>query len=315
MSTGEGVVVIVGKLGLRPGDPTRPALRLGPALTGQVPAHPATADNASRITAWGMLGNQKYGDCGPAGVEHQRMQVTAYLTDTPYVATDTATLAFYQLVVPGFDPATDAGDDGVVLQDMLQVAAKRGVGGATPVAYARVDHTNLDEIRAAIALFGSVLFGVDLQVTQQNQTVWDYDPAEEWGGHCVLAVRYDGPADAADIGVVTWGEVVGCTDAFLAHQLQEAWAVIWPEHLGSAEFTAGVDLAALAADYRALTGRDLPVPPQPTPPTPPPAPAPPAGDADHELVAALGDWADARHAGANKHAAEAFKTWRTAKGL
>ena len=34
--------------------------------------------------------------------------------------------------------------------------------------------------------------------------------------------------------------------------VEEAWVVIWPEHLGPAEFLAGVNLTAFAADYAAL---------------------------------------------------------------
>ena len=30
--------------------------------------------------------------------------------------------------------------------------------------------------------------------------------------------------------------------------------MIWPEHLGSKEFLAGVNLTAFAADYTAITG-------------------------------------------------------------
>ncbi len=42
--------------------------------------------------------------------------------------------------------------------------------------------------------------------------------------------------------------------------VEEAWVVIWPEHLGSAEFLQGVDLAQLATDYQALTGNPLVLP-------------------------------------------------------
>ena len=44
------------------------------------------------------------------------------------------------------------------------------------------------------------------------------------------------------------------TDGFWANGVEEAWVVIWPEHLGTKEFLEGVDLAELAADYQAMTG-------------------------------------------------------------
>ncbi len=58
--------------------------------------------------------------------------------------------------------------------------------------------------------------------------------------------------------------------------VEEAWVMIFPEHLGSKQFMQSIDLAALAADYKALTGQDLPIPaPAPTPTPPPPTPVPP----------------------------------------
>jgi hypothetical protein len=42
-----------------------------------------------------------------------------------------------------------------------------------------------------------------------------------------------------------------------AERVEEAWIVIWPQHLGTTEFQQGVDRAQLAADYQALTGSQL----------------------------------------------------------
>src|SRR6185295_14375671 len=68
---------------------------------------------------------------------------------------------------PNFDPETGKDDNGVDMQTMLEALLKGGIGGRTPLAFAKVDAHNLDEVRAAIAYFGCVLFGVDLQVAQQ----------------------------------------------------------------------------------------------------------------------------------------------------
>lgn len=312
------------KLGRLPADPNRPKLKLGPRLTGAIPAHPTRVDNASLVGAWGMLANDRFGVCGPAALAHQRMQVLKYLTGVDYTASVDDVFALYRLCNPDFDPATGAGDNGVVLQDMLDQATRHGYAGVKPVAYAQVDHTNVDEMRAAVAVFGSLLYGVDLQTAQQTQTdnggPWDYAPSGEWGGHAVLAVEYTSSASGSDIGVVTWGEVLGTTDRFEQHQLGECWAVIWPEHLQSKEFLSGLDVAGLAADYEALTGRPLPFPepgPQPQPgPTPspvPPGPAPGPDPADVALARAVTGWARQRHVGATKHIAQAFLAWEQAK--
>jgi hypothetical protein len=58
-----------------------------------------------------------------------------------------------------------------------------------------------------------------------------------------------------DCQVIAWGERHGVTDEFAARQLAEAYLVIWPEMLGSAEFEHGLDMPRLAADYQAFTGR------------------------------------------------------------
>jgi hypothetical protein len=88
---------------------------------------------------------------------------------------------------------------------------------------------------------------------------------------------------------ITWAEETSFTDAYWRRKVEETWVVIWPEHLSHPAFLAGVDVAALAADYAALTGKTLPVP----------APAPtPAPTSNPDLAMAL-----------------AARTWLSAKGL
>lgn len=306
----ENEVIPGRRLGRRPHDPARPVLRLAPALTGAVPAHPTRVDHVSKVTNWDMLGNDRYGDCGPAMVEHDRMLVAAYLAGAP---TPPDVNAVYDLYRRSGNPNFPRDDNGVVLADMLSQVAKGGIGGTKCLAYAQVDATDLDEVRAAIAIFGGLHLGVNLQTAQQSQTnaggPWDYQPSGVWGGHAVLAGLYtsDSVARHSDVSVVTWGTVLGTTDTFWTRQVTEAWVVIWPEHLSSVAFQQGVDLVTLAADYKALTGRDFPTV------TPP---APPSGDAtDRVLAAAVRPWVDQRHVGANGAAAHAVKTWLTTKGL
>lgn len=265
------------RLGRRPHDPARPVVKLNRYLTGVVPEHPAAADHFSEISDWGLYENDRFGDCGPTSVANYVKLVTRYLTGVEQTVTQDDVFALYKLCNPDFDPATGAGDNGVNMQDMLNFLVTHGIGGKKALAWAALDVTDLDAVRAAIALFGGVLFGVDLQVAQQAQTdrrLWDYQPSAEWGGHAIVAGRYTSAKTGDDIAEVTWGEVVGSTDAFLTHQLQEAYVVLFEEHLGSTQFLQGVDVVALASDFHALTGHVFPVPiPQPQP-TPQPVPSP-----------------------------------------
>jgi hypothetical protein len=112
---------------------------------------------------------------------------------------------------------------------------------------------------------------VNLETAQEGQTdaggPWDYKRSSEWGGHAVLGGRYSDSSNGKQdrTGVVTWVELIDMTDGFISRQLEEVWVVIWPEHLTDKTFLEGVDLATLAADYEALTGRDFPAPVTPAP--------------------------------------------------
>jgi hypothetical protein len=322
-----------------------PALMLGPALTGAVPAHPPAADHFSRIDDWGLYGNDRYGDCGPVSVANLVKLITLYLGGTEISVFEYDVWDLYRRSGnPGFDPAFPGGpgDQGVDMQTMLEALTKGGIGGGIggghrPVAFAKINHLDPDEVKAAISIFGGVLLGVVLREAQQAQTderLWDYADSPIWGGHAVLAGRYSNVENIPSpdpftvargirvinrTGVITWAEVVDATDTFLNTQLQEAWVVIMPEHLGTTAFQQGVDLGALARAYTALTGRPFPAPfpPVPAPVPAPPAPTPPPGvdQADLALANALVHWAAENHHGENRAAAQSFLRWRKAKGL
>ncbi len=272
------------RLGRRP--PKRaPALRLGPLLTGRTPTHPTTADNLGHVAAWELGGNDQFGTCGPTSVANVRRQVVTYLAfGAPFPSLNDVFDLYRRSGNPRFDPALAPDDprqddNGVDMQTMLEALLAGGIGGHKPLAFAQVDHSNIDELRAAIDIFGGLLYGVTLEMAQRTQTdtgLWDYRASPEWGGHAILAGRYTSSPRGEDIAVVTWAAVVGTTDAFEQRQLDEAWVVIWPEHLTSAAFQQGVDLAALAAAFADLTGRPFPTVDPPAP-APSPSPAPDKG--------------------------------------
>ncbi|TCO57159.1 hypothetical protein [Actinocrispum wychmicini] len=300
-------------LGRRP-PKDAPALHAGRFLRlDTAPAHPTTVDHLSNIRDWALYANDRFGVCGPAATANLRKQVTKYLTDHETSPTLADVFDLYRRSGnPDFDPATGADDNGVDLQTMLEAVHAGGIGGTTCLGFAKVDVANLDEVRASISIFGSLLLGVNLEVAQQTQTttgLWDCTPSNVWGGHAVLAGRYSSATRGDDIDVITWAEIIGTTDAFWERQVEEAWVVIWPEHLGTAAFQAGVDVAALASDYLALTGRPFPghVPPQPAPS--------PVDPADQVLAAALRPWVTEHHVGANHRVQQAAQAWLAAKGL
>jgi hypothetical protein len=263
------------KLGLRKALPDKRALMLRDVLTGALPEHPATVDYLAGIT-FGMYNNDRWGDCGPTMIANNRRMVTYDLLGVMQAPSqDDVTDLYVRSTTPPFNPLTGENDNGVYLQEMLDQVHSGGIGGIRCVAFAKIDPGDQETLRAATAIFGAVLYGVDLQVAQQRQTdagTWDYSPSGEWGGHAVPGGAYR----AGRLKVITWAEAVEMTDTFVSHQVDEAWVAIWPEHFGSKAFLQGVNVSALAAAYTDVTGDPLPIPPSPAPPTPP-TPGPGAG--------------------------------------
>lgn len=285
-----------------------PALKFARLFTGKTPAHPASADYLAALDGWEMLGNDIAGDCVAVTWANMRRLVTAVSGAENYPGQDMV-WEVYRTQNPDFDPTGDEtgngpgspADRGMDIQTLCEYLVKHGgPDGVKALAFAKVDPTQPDEIKAAIAVFGSVWTGIVVQEANQAEFAarepWDYHRASpDEGGHSVLTGGY-GPAGAGPLGgderFITWAQETSFTDRYWSRKVEEAWVVIWPEHLTHPGFLDGVDLAVLAADYEALTGRTFPaVPPAPVPvpvPSPPPSPTPSPGPGlDSRLVQAF----------------------------
>jgi hypothetical protein len=254
-----------------------PALMLANFLSGVIPEHPLSEDYLSKLQNWQMLGNDQYGDCVAVTWANMRRLVTATLA-TEYYPTMDQVLRLYKTQNPNFPTQ----DDGMDIQTCLEYLHQTGgPDGTKVVAFARVNYSNLDEVKAALAIFGCLWIGINVQkanvIEFNTGQPWDYvsgSPNE--GGHSVIGGGYTGVA-SKDVNFITWAQETEFTDNFWNKQVEEAWVVIWPEQFGSVEFQQGIDLVQLAADYKELTGDDLPTTtptPVPSGPTPTPNPAP-----------------------------------------
>jgi hypothetical protein len=283
------------RLGLRPADLSRPVLKFAQMRSGAVPAHPLTADHFTGV-AWGMYGNDQFSTCGPTTVANIRRAITRILGGTEIDPTVDDVFDLYRRSGnPSFDGKGGGDDNGVVMAEMLAALLKGGIGGVKPVAYAQVNVKDLDEVRAAVSIFGALAMGSDLDVAQQKQTdagLWDYVPrSQEWGGHATPAFGYTSARTGRDFTIATWAKTIGVTDAFWTRRVQEAWVIIWPEHLGTVQFQQGIDGNAANAAYTALTGGRGPFPTTPAPINPTPVPAvDPRAVADTTLIRAMDAW-------------------------
>ena len=260
-----------------------PALKLSRLLTGTIPDHPASEDYLAALGGgWQVLGNDRAGNCCAVTWSNIRRLVTTTLTDKGYYPAQSQVWDIYRTQNPDFDPDGDpavngpgsVADRGMNIQELLEYLVQTGgPDGVKAVAFAAVDHANPDEVKAAVAIFGFVWTGV--LVSQRNQQEWAAGQPWDWdasspvdGGHSIITGGYGTPGAGplgGDERFITWGAETSFTDAFWSNSVDESWVVIWPEHLASREFLQGIDLAALAADYEAITGRILPVTPQPAP--------------------------------------------------
>lgn len=282
------------------------AIPLSRILTGKVPDHPTSADYLATLNGgWQMLGNDVAGDCVAVTWANIRRLLTA-IAGAEYYPTQDEVWAIYRTQNPDFDPNGDettngpgsSADGGMDIQTLLEYLAKAGL----ILAFARVDPTSVDEVKAAIAIFGFVWTGIDVQ--QANETEfgqerpWNYHRnSPDAGGHSVITGGYGTPGKGAlggDERFITWAEETSFTDSFWSHKVEECWAVILPEHLKHPNVLAGIDLSLMATYYTELTNRPFPVLDPPAP-SPPPAPTPsPAPDLDPRLVQAatlMSEWA------------------------
>jgi hypothetical protein len=258
------------KYGRRP-PKNAPALRFASFLQSEVPAYPSGEDYLAVLSGWQMLGNDVAGDCNAVTWANMRRLVTATLA-TEYYPTQAQVWQFYQTQNPGFDPngtqdASGPGsqdDQGMDIQTGLEyLHATGGPDGVQAVAFAKVDPTNMAEVKAALAIFGGLWLGIEVLDANQQQ----FADGQPWtdvagspidGGHAILGGGYK-----TDIYFITWAEETSFAESFWDGVVQgtplveEAWVVIWPEHLGTTGFEQGVDQAQLAADYLALTGDKL----------------------------------------------------------
>ena len=271
--------------GLLPNDWRKRRIYLSPHIdAATVLAAPPAADWDTKVSAWEMLGNDTAGDCDPVAQDHSVMAWTAN-AGTPVVPTTADALRAYSEIT-GYDPSktqpdgSNPTDNGTVMQDGLDYWRKTGMpvgaGRHQILAFAQVDHTSPLEMRAAVALFGEILLGVQIPQSAMDQTEagqpWDYVPGSPiLGGHAICCGRYD--ANAGTWTVITWGQEQIVTEAFMTQFLGEAWVAVsqeWFEANGNTP--SGLNLATLGQDFTALTGQPAPwagqKPPAPTPPSP-----------------------------------------------
>lgn len=245
------------KLGLRP-PVNKPALALDDFFTGVLPATPPV-DYLAYRSSWPWWLNNQYGTCVAATKQGLKALVSAKLTGQEVVGTDADVIADYKTQNPNF-PTQDGGMD---IQTFLEYLQQKG----EIVAFGTVSLANHNQ---GISILGALWTAITVRYANVDDynagRDWDYHPLSKiYGFHSVLSAGHRDVA-SDDVRFTTWTKETGFTDAFWGHDVGQTWGVILPEHLGSKEFMDGMDLAALADAFLALTGRVLPIPAPVNPP-------------------------------------------------
>lgn len=218
-----------------------------------LPTQPDSLDWGNNVPAWGMMDNDRLGDCTCAAAGHMIMCWTSQETHL-FVPPDDAILHTYE-AVSGYNPNTGQNDNGAVEVDVLNYWRRHGIARHKIAAYASVNPKLAQEAQQACWLFGGLYIGIALPLSAQSQAVWDvpaggahgHGAPGSWGGHAVPIIGYDKDG----LTCITWAERKRMTWAFWSAYVDEAYAVLshdWA--MPSKKSPSGFLLADLLADLK-----------------------------------------------------------------
>ena len=235
-----------GKLGCLPGKIPVGLKDLSYYIAGPLPKPPPKVD-VPAVPSWGMLANDRLGDCGVAGLEHLFMADASITLEKESEASDQQAADYYLKYTGGQDT-------GVVLSDYLAYVRRHKYYSRKVDSYAPVNVHDVPTLQTAIDLYGAAYTGITvtagMQQAFENGTPWDAQacsgPIE--GGHCVPIVGYDDQL----LYLVTWGGIQAVTYSAWHQISTEAWAVVTGEFVARNGDGRGVSLSALRADLDRL---------------------------------------------------------------
>ena len=251
------------KHGKKPFTPDHRDLTFAAYRTSTLPPVPPTwgYDNIYPVNGWGMLGNDEYGDCVWAGAAHETM-LDNLVAGHPVTFTTAGVLSDYSACT-GFNPNDPNTDQGTDVRTALNYRRKTGIVDAKGVRHkigaylsldvSRIQTGDFSEVAEAAYLFGQVGLGVELPdsaMTQFNEgKMWTYVAGSQIdGGHYIPLT-----AKRRHLEIVSWARIVPCSEPFLEHYVDEAWAILSPDFLQQdGETVTGFNLSQLQADLAAL---------------------------------------------------------------
>jgi hypothetical protein len=234
------------QLGREPSRHDPRTLRLRSYVSPRIAPAPPECFWDRAIREWGVMGNNRYGNCVIVTAAHLLMTWRANeLGQTDAVPDDEVIELSRQM----------GALNGYNILDRNKLWRSRGMFGNKIWAFAQIDPRDALEIRHAVYDFGAADIGLNLPTAWRDNPDWEtgkgpaFRPGS-WGGHSVPIIAYD----AQWCYCVTWGEMQRLSWEALAVYSDEAYALIDPVWLAKAGRTpANLDLERLHADLKELT--------------------------------------------------------------
>lgn len=255
------------KLGKLPAQPNPSDFKFSRYLTAapaKLKAAPVGYSHAALVkNAWGMLGNDQWGDCVPVEGAHSTMLWNAS-AGRQVEFNQQSILAAYSAITD-FDPnagppGDNPTDQGTNMRDALSYRRKVGIvdtaGASHRVgAYLSINPNSFSELLQALWLFELVAIGFEFPESAydqfNNRQPWTVVKGSEIvGGHDVPII---GRPNAEGLQVVTWGRSQRMGRGFYEAYCDEAWAVVSEEMLtADGHSLEGFNLDQLNADLARL---------------------------------------------------------------
>lgn len=229
-------------------------LKLSNYLTGAVlppPPQKTAWEYAIADDKWEMLGNDAVGDCVIAAMLHYIMAATAHTRKAAMFNTRQA-IQLYSAIT-GYNPADPSTDQGTVMTDAFSYWQSIGLFGHKILGWAAIDHTDLNEIKQGINLFGGVLVGTAITESMMAQA----QAEEAWnppylgavlGGHAIPWLGYGKLGQTC----ITWGARLQMSPRAI-EEVDEAYVVITEDWLDAqGKSPSGLNMDALEADLRTI---------------------------------------------------------------
>ena len=199
---------------------------------------------------FGMMGNDKLGDCTIAGKGHTIQMWTFRAKGAMVTLPDSAIILDYEKF--GYNPVDPNTDQGAVELDVLNDWVKNPLAGHALKAFVSIHPHSAQQTMDAIYYFGASYIGLALPLFAQNEDVWSVPRIlgsngvpGSWGGHCVTLVAHNkiGPI------CITWGKLKQMTWNFYFKYCDEAYALLSTDWLNNSMLSpAGFDINALEQD-------------------------------------------------------------------